>query len=260
MNTSVIISNFSNIKLELDPNKVLFCLNNEGELVYERFKDIPDYEGMYQVSTFGRVKSLKRGPYVPKDMLLRQAFNSYRYLTVSLTRNGTAKTITTHALIAITFLGHKPCGYELVVDHKDNIRTNNFEWNIQLITHRENSSKDKKEGLSKYIGVTREKYSKKCKAMVQINGKSIHLGVFDTEEEASQYYQNALKAIENGTEINRNVRTKTSKYVGVSRMEETNRWRAYTVINGKQKHIGCFKDEYEAHLAYKEFNNGIVNF
>jgi hypothetical protein len=50
------------------------------------------------------------------------------------------------------------------------------------------------------------------------------------------------------------LRPKTSKYTGVSKIK--NRWQSTICINGKQKILGYFIDEYEAHLAYqKELNS-----
>lgn len=43
---------------------------------------------------------------------------------------------------------------------------------------------------------------------------------------------------------------KTSKYTGVDWHKQRNKWRAKIHLNGKQKHLGLFHDEHEAHLAY----------
>ena len=53
----------------------------------------------------------------------------------------------------MAFFGHVPGGYKIVVDHIDNNRLNNHVSNLQLITQRENSSKDRKNGTSQYTGV-----------------------------------------------------------------------------------------------------------
>ena len=162
MNTTANLQqNFENIQLEFDPNKVLFSPNNEGVIVYEEFKDIPGYEGMYQVSNFGRAKSLNRmikhykgGESSLVGKVFRQHLNNYGYYVIGLRKVKETK-IRLHQLVAMTFLGHKPCGHKVVVDHKDNIRTNNFFWNLQLISQRENSSKDKKGYSSDCTGVSR---------------------------------------------------------------------------------------------------------
>lgn len=54
----------------------------------EIFKDIDGYEGLYQVSNFGNIKSLKYG----KEKILKHCENRYGYLTVTLTKNKKRKT------------------------------------------------------------------------------------------------------------------------------------------------------------------------
>ena len=64
--------------------------------------------------------------------------------------------------------------------------------NLQYITQRLNSSKDKKNTSSIYTGVSWSKEKKKWKSCIRINGKSKHLGYFTDELEASNAYQKAI--------------------------------------------------------------------
>ena len=48
------------------------------------------------------------------------------------------------------------------------------------------------------------------------------------------------------------VRLKTSKFKGVSWKEKDKRWRSQIFLDGKVKHLGYFKNEHDAYLAYKE--------
>lgn len=170
----------------------------------EVWKDIPEFEGMYQVSNLGRVKSLdrtireKNGKVRSiKGRILKQGLSSNDYLTVSLCSKSSCISYTVHKLVAMAFLNHKPNGYkELIVDHIDNNPLNNRLENLQLITQRENTSKDRKWCSSRYVGVHWDKYYKKWKASIQIKGKYKHLGYFTSELEASEAYQKALKEIQ----------------------------------------------------------------
>jgi len=169
----------------------------------EIFKDIPDYEGFYQVSNLGKVKSLWRkvkcsqGFKVNKEKVLKPYLNKKTgYLSVNLSKKGVRKTKTIHVLMAIVFKNHKPNGHKFVVDHIDNIKTNNFEWNIQVVTHRKNLSKDKKGCSSKYTGVHFHKIAKNWQANITINNKIKHIGSFKNEKEAAEAYQKELKIIE----------------------------------------------------------------
>ena len=173
----------------------------------EKWKDIKGYEGFYQVSNLGRVKSLKRwidnkgnGGYFLQGKIMNTNL-SRGYPTVSLSKNGNGKKIRVHQLVAIAFLNHKPCGHKLVVDHIDNNPLNNNIENLQLITNRKNLSKDKKGGTSKYVGVHYiNKGTNSWRSITSVNGKLISLGCFPTEERASIAYQLALTQLDKLTE------------------------------------------------------------
>ena len=163
----------------------------------EKFKDISRYEGLYMISNYGRVLSCERQVwngrvyYTIFDRYLRPALNNKGYEYVRLSKNGKVKNHTIHQLIAVAFLGHKPNGYELVVDHKDNNPLNNHVDNLQLITQRENTSK-KSRGSSKYTGVSWDKNSNKWMSKIFVNGKREYLGVFKNEISASNTYRERL--------------------------------------------------------------------
>ena len=157
----------------------------------EIWKDIKDYEGLYQVSNLGRIKSLKFG----KERILKGYAPKGFYIKVNLYKDGNQKTKKVHQLVAIAFLGHIPCGHNLVVDHINTIKTDNHLDNLQVITHRENLSKDKKKGTSKYAGVCFDKLSNKWRAQISINKTLKHLGLYKIELEASEAYQSKLETI-----------------------------------------------------------------
>lgn len=234
----------------------------EEELKNEEFRDIPGYEGLYQVSDLGRVKSLERevnggrgGYYFINEKILKHSF-SRGYPKICLCKYGKIKTITIHQLVAMAFLGYKPNKkLKICVDHKNNIKTDCRLTNLQLITIRKNNSKDKK-GISKYTGVVfvENKSGGNYKTTINVNGKTKHLGTFDNEEEASQYYQDALICInENRIEdIIVKKQERTNNYEGVSLHKKEGKYRARITVDGKRKHLGSFNDEYEAHLAYQK--------
>jgi hypothetical protein len=163
----------------------------------EIWKNIPNYEGYYQVSNLGNVKSLPKklplprgGSCYTKERILNLCINNRKYYIVSLLKNGTRKSISVHQLVAIAFLSHDPCGMKLVVDHINGIKTDNRVENLQVISQRENMSKVKYGGTSKYVGVYWNKNAKKWASVIRIKRKSKHLGYFNEEIEASKAYQN----------------------------------------------------------------------
>jgi hypothetical protein len=172
----------------------------------ENWKDIKGYEGKYQVSDLGRVKSLKRwadnkgnGGYFIKEKILKSSPCKGGYLNVGLSKNNKSKSFRVHKLVAVAFLNHVPSKMNLVVDHIDNNKLNNTVSNLQVITSRENLSKDKK-GTSKYTGVYWKTQDKKWISSIQLNRSKVHLGSFDSELRASTAYNLALMQIDKLTE------------------------------------------------------------
>ena len=158
----------------------VFCI------MEEIYKDVIGYEGIYQVSNLGNVKYCKTG-------LIRNYYlEKTGYYSITLRKNGIGKTRKVHQLVAESFLNHKRCGFELVVNHIDLDKTNNKLDNLEIVTNRENSNRKHLKSTSKYIGVHWNKEDKKWKSGIMINGKTKHLGYFTSELEASQAYQKAL--------------------------------------------------------------------
>lgn len=160
----------------------------------EIFKDIPSYEGMYQVSNHGRVKSLKRYGGT-SERILKPIKHKKGYLLLRFSKAGKLKTQKVHQLVAMAFLNHVPNGNKIVVDHINHKPDDNRLENLRLVTHRKNLSHRKTPGSSKYPGVTWDKSRNKWLAQIYINGKHKHLGRFTNEEEAGQKYQEALTQI-----------------------------------------------------------------
>lgn len=161
----------------------------------EIWKDIPGYEGLYQVSNLGRVKSLNYG-LSKQEKVMVGGINGRGYKHVTLSCDGKKKTKKIHQLVAISFLNHKPCGMELVIDHiNDNILDNRLK-NLQIVTNRFNNHKTQGKYSSKYKGVSWHKKTNKFQSQISINKKIKYLGCFDCELAASHAYQKALKEYE----------------------------------------------------------------
>jgi hypothetical protein len=170
----------------------------------EIWKDIKGYEGLYRVSSLGKVKSIKRVVYrsdgtiqTLKERILSPGNDGRGYYKVLLYKNKKNKTFSVHKLVAMAFLGHKPCGYNEVVDHIDGNKLNNRLDNLQITTQRHNASKDKKGTSSIYTGVSWHKKINKWESRIYINGKKKYLGLFEKEIDAHKAYQKRLKEINN---------------------------------------------------------------
>ena len=158
----------------------------------EVFKDVPNYEGIYQVSNLGNVKSLKW----KKEIIMKQGISS-RYLAVNLRKENISKNVKVHVLVAMAFLDFKPNKFEYVIDHKNGVRTDNRLENLQIVTQRINILKDRKRNISNFAGVKKNKKLNKWTAQMKINKKFIHLGVFENEEDAGKIYEKAIENINN---------------------------------------------------------------
>ena len=161
----------------------------------EEFRDIKGYEGHYQVSNFGRVKSLKK--YGGKNSRILKSADSKGFRQVVLWLNRKSPSRKVHQLVAVAFLGHQVDGHNRVINHIDGDKANNHVSNLEIVTHRENVSTcfRKNEGTfsSKYIGVSWNKFAKKWESYITIKKQRFYLGLFINEKEASNAYQKALK-------------------------------------------------------------------
>ena len=158
--------------------------------VEEIFRKIPGFEDYY-VSTQGRVLSSKY-----KDLRFINPSMSSGYAIVILRSNGKKYGYGIHQLMAMAFMGYVPTkGY--TVDHINNISDDNRLENLQILTHRENISKDIPKQKAKYkdlpTGVYWYKRSHKWGARIQIKGKRKHIGYYATPEEAGKAYQKYKK-------------------------------------------------------------------
>lgn len=108
----------------------------------EIWKDILDYEGLYQISNFGNVKALERYINIcSKRALLKEKFlkfdaSNLGYQRVTLSKNGKTKRFLVHRLVALHFLD-KVEGKD-IVNHLDNNPSNNHVSNLEWCTHQEN--------------------------------------------------------------------------------------------------------------------------
>jgi hypothetical protein len=95
----------------------------------EEWRDIPGYEGLYQVSNMGRVKSLKGNEKILK------LYSRRGYLGLNLHKNTNVHLKAVHRLVAESFLGNYP---NLQVNHKDGNKHNNIVENLEWVTPSQN--------------------------------------------------------------------------------------------------------------------------
>jgi len=169
----------------------------------EVFRPIKDYEGLYQVSNFGRIKS-NDGWYNRDGLycdIIESTVGSDGYNHIYLSSDGLPimfqRIFPIHQLVYDHIGKGKRNGRILEVDHIDENKLNNRIDNLQLLSHRENISKYHRtqKTSSKYTGVTWNKWDKSWRAQIVISWKLKHLGFFRNEYNAHAKYQEVLSNI-----------------------------------------------------------------
>lgn len=143
----------------------------------EKWVDINGYEGEYQVSNFGNIRSLDRndrfGRFI-KGIKISQRAQKSGYMFVKLRSNGVQKTFRVHRLVAEAFCSNENNLPE--VNHKDEDKQNNRADNLEWCTRSYNNSYGS--GLAK----RKAKYSYRC---AQVQGGEV-IEVFPSIIEASR--------------------------------------------------------------------------
>lgn len=110
-------------------------------MINEIWKNVKGYEGYYQVSSWGRVRSLRRincyGRIV-NEKILTNTLNNKGYLRVKLSKNRKDKNISVHRLVAMAFIPNPDMLPQ--INHKDEIKINNKVENLEWCDNKYNSN------------------------------------------------------------------------------------------------------------------------
>lgn len=175
----------------------------------KEWRGVVGYENLYVVSNFGEIKSLDRkkwngkGFQSIKGKILKQRNDTRGYPFVNLSKNGKIKSTRVHRVVAKAFLSAKEGRNGLrreVVDHIDNNKENNLLSNLQIISQRENNTKDRsRRNLPNGVRFKNKKYY----SSIKHNLINYHLGVFSTKEEAYRQYLSAIEYTNNNKTLDR---------------------------------------------------------
>lgn len=158
----------------------------------EVWKDVPGFEGHYQVSNLGRVKSLDRfvptihqGPRKLKGKIRKQVHNGQGYLKVVLQKECAKTDNFVHRLVMQAFVGIS----NLQVNHINGVTTDNRLVNLEYVDTRENMNhRDTVVKKQKKYGVWFIKSENKWMAEICKDRERIRIGRFKTKDEAHQAY------------------------------------------------------------------------
>lgn len=152
--------------------------NEEQE---EIWKDIPGYGGIYQASSFGRIRSfansrIRRDMDVPHIMTQRPARHGYMACHIG------KKQIKVHRLVAATFIENplnKP-----QVNHKDGDKLNNRPENLEWVTNSENQIHANAHGLNESRKIAHR--DAVCKPVIQYSKQMTKIATFESSQEAQR--------------------------------------------------------------------------
>lgn len=156
----------------------------------EVWKPVLDYEGLYEVSNLGNVKSFKFG----RENLLKPNINKRGYYFIILSKQGKSKNFTIHRLVWEAFNGKTSLDIDHIVEGN---KLDNRLINLQAISRRQNVSKycEYKKMSSSFTGVCWSKKAKKWFSSIHFNKKTFNLGFFEDELVAAKAYIIALNTI-----------------------------------------------------------------
>ena len=121
----------------------------------EEFKDIKGYEGIYQVSNLGRVKSFWFG----KEKILAGGISNDGYPMIGLCKNKKQKTFKIHRLVAIAFIDN--IENKKTVNHINGIKQDNSVINLEWNNHKENMRHAWDNGLFNNVGLSASIHKRK---------------------------------------------------------------------------------------------------
>lgn len=153
---------------------------SEEELKLEVWKAIPDFEGYYEASTLGRIRSVDRDVKLSngqirhyKGRIIIPHLSSRGYMLLSLYIKGKEYKFSVHSLVAKTFLGSSE-GME--VNHKDENKANNKLRNLEYVTHQYNLN---------YGSHNVNMATTLCKRVAKYDLQGTLLGVYTSSKEAA---------------------------------------------------------------------------
>ena len=113
------------------------------DLPHEKWRDVVGYEGLYQVSNFGRIKHF----WNDRETIRKISKNYKGYSVVKLSKNNQGDSFLVHVLVARAFFSKPKDKHE--INHRIADKENNGVFNLEWITHAENMRHASKMGLLK---------------------------------------------------------------------------------------------------------------
>lgn len=200
-----------------------------GELIPEIWKDVEGYEGYYQVSNYGRIRSTERkinyvsesrngnkfeSFFTKPETITKGTDNGKGYMFVSLTKNGERKNFYVHRLVAKAFVDNpqqKP-----QINHKNCDKSDNKALNLEWVTLKENMQHASENGLLRCSEYQKEQTSKSNRGSGHGNSKLTEpdiIKIRDMRKDGLTYKEIAQRFNVNRATIGYIIRGKTWSHV-----------------------------------------------
>lgn len=160
----------------------------------EIWKDVKDYEGLYEISNFGKIRSKDRVVYqenngsickhLYKGKILKCKKEKNNYIRVRLSKNGKATTKSLHRIVAEAFIPHTI--ENNIVTHLDNNPSNNIVNNLEWTTYKGNMQYAAKQGRMKFNPKNLKKAQESLKKPVIAIDKDGNEYEFSSQVEAAK--------------------------------------------------------------------------
>jgi len=120
--------------------------------VAEEWRAVPGFEGKYEVSSYGQMRSLDRlvGPRRLRGQIMKVKYDRHGYIWYRPCSEGKYKPTSAHSMVAAAFIGPRPVG--LHINHIDGNKTNNHYSNLEYVTPQQNAKHALDTGLMKRHG------------------------------------------------------------------------------------------------------------
>lgn len=149
----------------------------------EQWKDVVEYEGLYEVSTEGRVRNKRT------LRMMTPCNNGNGYMMVNLSKNGKAKLRYIHRLVGMAFIPNPENKPE--INHKDEDKANNRLENLEWMTHLEN--------MRHGTGMARSQAKQRRKPILQYDLEGNFIREFESTKEAVRQYGSNVGKVLKGT-------------------------------------------------------------
>lgn len=199
------LGNIRNIQTKIQKQNINGCVrlynNNKETRIYvhllmnkyypqaeETWRTIPEFS-RYEASPLGQIRNKQNGK------IIEGSVNSNGYIQSGFTNDaGDTKSVKFHRLIAITFISN-PNEFP-VIDHINNIRTDNRVENLRWADARMNAWNTVNNKTKTYKGVYWVEEKQKFRAQINFNQKLIYIGYFEDAIEAAKAYDEKAKELQ----------------------------------------------------------------